>query len=349
MNWFSAILTAIGLINRSTKNKRIVVGKGDNVILDIDRLPPGDPGHDVDPRPKTLLLLLPIILLTQLACGYWWKVIEPVPQPPPPTQEQICKEKIDKVKVLCISEPWTDECIAAQSDVLTAECFNDIVPICTPPTLVTNCWHQPPGMPWQWIPAPVIPPTPPTPTPEPPAPPTPPTPVPGDVPDQPAGTSLKMNNREYGGALDSSLKVEGPNAQAYCASMGWTDGRQSCAVAQDQDPRRLALELKWMGKIIGKAQACPVWQFTLDKANIIPCHDDHDALASCDHFGSTTGMDDPNTPGFEGTPTVCGEQRWNDKPDAGFYMRPHSGKVGFVRACLPDYTGCGPWIASRWR
>ena len=49
MGWLKAILTVLGVIDRATDGKRIVVGKGDKVLIDVDKLPPGDPGHDVDP------------------------------------------------------------------------------------------------------------------------------------------------------------------------------------------------------------------------------------------------------------------------------------------------------------
>jgi len=87
---------------------------------------------------------------------------------------------------------------------------------------------------------------------------------------------------------------------------------------------------------------CPVWQFS-GVGGTIPCVDNQDAEASCDHFGNVEFRDDPKTPAFEGQPAACGLQRDEHGPVAGFFMVAH-GK-GKVRACKPDGTvGCGPWV-----
>jgi hypothetical protein len=86
MNLWLALKVFFGIADSATKGKRIVVGKGDNVIVDLDRLPAGDPGHDVDPRPRSGILKLFAVVwvaaLMSTACGFWVKVIDAVPQPP---------------------------------------------------------------------------------------------------------------------------------------------------------------------------------------------------------------------------------------------------------------------------
>jgi hypothetical protein len=99
---------------------------------------------------------------------------------------------------------------------------------------------------------------------------------------------------------------------------------------------------------------CPIWQYRTAGGPIRPCSDDHQAEASCDHFGDPDDRDDPQTPttgdsffflwGFEGEPKVCGLQRDEHGPIAGFFAIAHG--QGEVRACPPlDTTGanCGPW------
>jgi hypothetical protein len=174
------------------------------------------------------------------------------------------------------------------------------------------------------------------------------TPLP-TLPSQPPGTTLRMNNKRWGGGAvqESTLLVVG--SRDHCASIGLFDpdgvtGRNVCPPAKDGDPERVTLELAWLGKVVNKPHACPVWQYTPDKVLVIPCNNDHQALASCDHFGSPGAEDDDKTPAFEGEPKECGDQQNAFGPFAGFSTRPHSGGKGFARACLPDYSGCGPWI-----
>lgn len=102
-------------------------------------------------------------------------------------------------------------------------------------------------------------------------------------------------------------------------------------------PLRTQCEMELLG-------GCPVWQFRTD-ANPAPkqCHDDQTAELSCDHFGSAGGgRDDPHTPAFEGTPAECGKQRDAFGPYAGFFTVAHG--LGQVRACRPDWQGCGPFL-----
>ena len=111
-----------------------------------------------------------------------------------------------------------------------------------------------------------------------------------------------------------------------------------------------ALRTRCEMELIG---GCPVWQYTRDKLEVYLCVDDHDALASCDHFGNVDYRDDPQTKttgdsletlrGFEWMPRECGLQRNEFGPVAGFFTVAH-GK-GYVAACKPDKKGCSPWRA----
>src|SRR3972149_4861382 len=81
---------------------------------------------------------------------------------------------------------------------------------------------------------------------------------------------------------------------------------------------------------------CPVWQYVPPAqpiTDVYPCRDDHDAPATCDHFGSPQYLDDPATPAFEGMPRECGQQRDQFGPIAGFMTIAH-GK-GKIRGCVP--------------
>lgn len=112
-------------------------------------------------------------------------------------------------------------------------------------------------------------------------------------------------------------------------------------------PRRLDCELELLGPYAQKAQACPVVQYRNASTGMKPqpCTDQsfEGQHMSCDHFGDTVNRDDPKTPDvFEGEPKVCGEQRDQYGPVAGFFAVAH-GK-GEIRACRPDYDGCGRWL-----
>jgi hypothetical protein len=290
--------------------------------------------------------------------------IPPVQPPSPPTPTPTpanCPQLIEDARKACKDgEPWTEECKVAQGAYLGSDCAVTIPdPQCVEGQTY-GCWQQRPGeLPTYVCPvynseggiidvAAVFDPKncPKKPDPVEPDPPAPPNPDP-NVPSMPADTSLQMNSKWWGGGNrhDSTVKIVGLGAKQYCKDMGWTDGRQSCALAVDDDPRRLPRELAWLGALIGKPHACPVWQYTAGKNVIIPCFDNkHSGPASCDHFGSVTGEDDDKTPEFEGKPKECGDQRNEFGPFAGFSTRPHSGGIGFARACLPNYTGCGPWV-----
>ena len=194
-----------------------------------------------------------------------------------------------------------------------------------------------------------VPPEPtPVPTPEPVPTPTPtpvPTPLPTPTPGETAcpkplaeGAHWYLNNKRYGNGIDSTLRVFGDPEFCRlihgvsvndCHLEGW--------------PRRTACELEIMG-------GCPVWQYSKDQRNAMACLQAPHPVASCDHWGDPVDRDDPQTPQFEGRPIECGKQRdASGDPMAGFFViahgEPNAGT--YFRACLPDYTGCGPWVLGK--
>lgn len=154
-----------------------------------------------------------------------------------------------------------------------------------------------------------------------------------------AGAEVYLNDKPYGQGFDATVRVHGD--PEFCKAIHGV-AIDDCHL--EGWPSRVQCEMELIG-------GCPVWQFSRDEAVVIPCVDDQDALASCDHFGSVEYRDDPKTPttgdslktlqGFEGRPLACGLQRDIHGPVAGFFTVAH-GK-GQVRACKPDGTGCGPW------
>lgn len=44
MGFLSVLQVIVAIANKVTKDKRIIIGKDDKIIIDIDRLPAGDPG-----------------------------------------------------------------------------------------------------------------------------------------------------------------------------------------------------------------------------------------------------------------------------------------------------------------
>lgn len=165
------------------------------------------------------------------------------------------------------------------------------------------------------------------------------------------GAFAYMNDKAYGNGFDSTVRVHGDTA--FCQAIHGVS-ENDCHL--EGWPQRVACEIYLIG-------GCPVWQFkTNDSPSLYLCHDDHNALASCDHFGNPIDRDDPQTPtfgntlatltGFEGEPKQCGLQRDNFGPMAGYFVIAHGGprdcdKVTGpfyqIRACKTDYTGCGPW------
>jgi hypothetical protein len=159
------------------------------------------------------------------------------------------------------------------------------------------------------------------------------------------GAVVYVNNKRHGNGIDSTVRVKGDAelcrlvhgvSTPNCHLEGW--------------PQRAACELELAG-------GCPIWEYSMDGqtkrgACLQPAHDE----ASCSHFGDPTFRDDPLTPttgdsietiqGFEGQPLACGLQRDRaGNPLAGFFAIGH-GKAWF-RACLPDGTGCGPWVLGK--
>jgi len=176
----------------------------------------------------------------------------------------------------------------------------------------------------------------------------------------PEGSIVYIAAKPWGSSfrLDASVRVKS-NTPEYCAALGHSNPSLDCHLEGYHN--RLACEFELIntqlvknGSPTPRAELCPVWQFNSvqNETGKIPCDDNQNNEASCDHFGSTQHMDDPQTPttgltletlnGFEGTPLTCGLQRDNrNKPKAGFFMTGH-GK-GYFRACLPDYTNCSAW------
>ena len=170
----------------------------------------------------------------------------------------------------------------------------------------------------------------------------PPPPV-GDVCPKPLapGAYVYMHNKVYGQGKDSKPYVKGD--PEFCRLIhGVSVG--DCHI--EGWPRQLECELQLLGATVGKAQACPVWEYTLDDGTSVHlCVDDQSTPASCDHFGNPEFRDDPQTPDvFEGQPAVCGLQRDSQgRPMAGFFTIFHGQAKG--RACPPGRQAgtCGPW------
>ena len=110
----------------------------------------------------------------------------------------------------------------------------------------------------------------PSPSPDPNATPTPdpsasPTPDPGDAagcgsPLPPALSSInvKIHQRGGNGWLLDSTPLVGPDA-AYCAKIGFTDGRSVCPVRMEGDPQRSACELYVTGRARDTGRNGPTW------------------------------------------------------------------------------------------
>lgn len=159
------------------------------------------------------------------------------------------------------------------------------------------------------------------------------------------GAYAYLNDKPYGNGFDSTVRVHGDTA--FCNAI---HGEPINDCHLEGWPTRVECETKLIG-------GCPVWQFAVDAQGTLAtlCHDDHDALASCDHFGNPEFRDDPQTPttgdslatlqGFEGEPKVCGLQRDSFGPKAGYFTIPHG--RAYIRACGPSLPleACGPWRA----
>jgi len=182
----------------------------------------------------------------------------------------------------------------------------------------------------------------PTPGPTPTAVPTPtpaPTPTPSPEPTSACpkplaeGAEVYLNNKIYGQGIDSTVRVR--NDREFCRLIHGDVAVADCHL--ESWPTRTECEMELLG-------GCPVWQFRTD-ANPTPkpCNNDQTKDLSCDHFGSAGGgRDDPHTPAFEGTPVECGKQRDAFGPYAGPFTVAHG--LGQVRACRPDWKGCGPFL-----
>lgn len=249
-----------------------------------------------------------------------------------------------------------------------------------------GCWHFPPesrtwlyacpvfdaagnvtgtvnvvGGPPQCPTKPVTPPNPnPTPTPTPP-------PSGGDIPQPPfsvrfpvSSALIYSNTKDYSQGFDHTILIGGDDA--LCKLLHGPAGHDPChtdsAMFAGGQKEREGYDA-WVlggardGQPLPARPLCPVWQFKVGDV-VRPCHDDHGAAASCDHFGNTTFRDDPQTPtvvkangqisGFEGEPVYCAYQYDGFGPYAGFFTIAHGDAE--VRSCPPlDTAGanCGPW------
>ncbi len=170
------------------------------------------------------------------------------------------------------------------------------------------------------------------------------------------GAVVYLNDKAQGHGFDSTPRVWGD--PEFCRLVS---GVASNDCHLEGWPKRAECEMELLG-------GCPEWHYSAGPsgAGAITCHDDRQAAASCDHYGTQDHQDDPQTPttgdtvatlrGFEGLPLECGLQRDEFGPSAGFFAVAH-GK-GYVRACLvgapltePSDDGpggkpkgrCGPW------
>jgi len=210
----------------------------------------------------------------------------------------------------------------------------DPSPVCPPAGATCGCWHRPPGEPWQQLPPCPTPAPTPTPTPTP-APTPPPTGTACPKALEP-GAYVYLKDKRYGNGLDSTVFVHGDPELCWlihsvavndCHLEGWA--------------KRAECEIELAG-------GCPVWQYSLDGSNArARCLQARHDEASCDHWGDPVDRDDPQTPDvFEGRPVECGNQRDPaGDPMAGFFVIGHG--AAYFRACLPDLTGCGPWVPGK--
>ena len=85
-----------------------------------------------------------------------------------------------------------------------------------------------------------------------------------------------MAENYYGQGIDSTVRVRGDSEFCFLIHGVHTD---DCHL--EGWPKRAECEMEL---IFG----CPVWEFSVDNgATVHFCNDNHDALASCDHFGNT--------------------------------------------------------------
>lgn len=264
------------------------------------------------------LILVPVLL----AAG-WCGGGTPQPTPEPPT-------------------PPSPQCVEGQNCAcwhFPGDSRTWLYACCVPsvPGGVVNVVGGPAQCPPEPTPAP-------TPSPTPTLAPTP-TPTPGvtSCPKQLApGAYSYLNNKPYGQGFDATVRVYGD--PAFCLAIHGVN-TNDCHL--EGWPQRSACEMELL-------DGCPIWQFSQDQGKTPqPCVDNQGAQSSCDHFGSVEYRDDPKTPttgttfetlkGFEGTPKECGLQRDSHGPRAGFFVIAHGAAV--LRACKPDGTGCGPWLA----
>lgn len=155
------------------------------------------------------------------------------------------------------------------------------------------------------------------------------------------GAYVYMNNKAYGNGFDSTVRVHGD--VAFCEAIHG-EAINDCHL--EGWPQRVECEYYLLGN------NCPVWEYKYGDV-VYFCHDNHDALVSCDHYGNPSDRDDPQTPttgdtletlqGFEGEPKICGLHRDEFGPMQGYFIIAHGNAQ--IRACKPDRNSdtCGPW------
>jgi hypothetical protein len=171
------------------------------------------------------------------------------------------------------------------------------------------------------------------------------------------GAVIYMRNARYNAGVDSTPRMQGdPELCELLHGVRVNDCHFDSTVWADDHALRGEYEAKVLAgarhggpEVVG---LCPIWMYR-SGSETGRCHDDRDGpIVSCDHFGNTVDRDDPQTPDvFEGKPAVCGLQRDEFGPYAGFFMVPQctAGRECSVRACGPLGQECGPWVAVTWR
>ena len=176
-----------------------------------------------------------------------------------------------------------------------------------------------------------------------------------------ASARIYSNTKDYSGGFDHTTLIEGDDE--LCRLLHGPQGHSPCHTdsgffAGGQKEREgydaWVLAGARLNRPLPSQPLCPVWQFRLNGDVIRICHDDHNAAASCDHYGNTTYRDDPQTrtvvqgdgkvSGFEGEPKYCAYQLDGFGPYAGFFTIAHGNAE--VRSCPPNDTAgpnCGPW------
>ncbi len=160
----------------------------------------------------------------------------------------------------------------------------------------------------------------------------------------PAGAGAWVRLKPYGNGLDTEVNVTNWPDLCYFIHGNPINPNQCHLEGLDSKGySRVQCEMLIVETLSHGAGKCPVgvWRTNEHNADNYCYQDDPYPTGgmSCDHFGDTITRDDPQTPPFEGEPKVCGNYRDPyGKPMAGFFWIGHGD--GWMKACLPDYTGC---------